>query len=365
MIQSTPPQARLEVAPLATIRARRICLIKPSALGDIVQSLPIVHAIRYRFPSASIAWIINDQLAPLIDGHGIVDQVIPFERNRFHSIDAKSRQGIRQLAQSLAKYRFDLVIDLQGLLRSAMLGLATKAPIRIGLASAREGANYTYTHIAQDGPFETNAVDRYWSVARLLGAGGIDKSFELGLTESEKGWAREKLLRFPRPWLAIHPGAKWITKRFPAEKFAQAARQWSNSQRGTVIAVGAPGDQVLAQTMRDELAHQPMLDLVGQTNLRQLAGLLAEVDLLMTNDSGPMHLAAAVGTPTISVFTCTSPIRSGPFGVGHQFLQTSISCRASYQKECSHRSCMKELAADQLVPLLDQAGQAISSSRAA
>jgi lipopolysaccharide heptosyltransferase I len=362
----SPSYRRLEVAPLATIAARRICFIKPSALGDVVQSLPIVHALRHRFPTASIAWVINDQLAPLIENTGLVDQVIRFERHRFQSIDSSSRKGIQTLAQSLAKDRFDLTIDLQGLLRSAMLGLATRAPVRIGLASAREGAVYTYTHLAADGHLETNAVDRYWSVAKLLGAGSFPKSFDLRLNASETQWAADQLAPWPRPWLAIHPGAKWITKRFPVEKFAQAAREWSGRTGGTAITIGTLDDHDLAENIRLQFAGHNYLDLVGKTSLRQLAALLHQVDRLLTNDTGPMHLAAAMGTPTVSVFTCTSPIRSGPYGPGHMSYQTTVPCRASYKKECDHRQCMHQLAADGLVPLLTQDGQPISiPSRAA
>jgi heptosyltransferase I len=355
----------LQVAPLATIDARRICFIKPSALGDVVQAIPVVHAIKYRFPAASITWVINDHLAPLIEKTGLVDDVIRFERHRLSSIHSSSRQALAQLTKSLAGYRFDLAIDLQGLLRSAMLGLATRAPVRIGLASAREGSALTYTHLAQDGPFETNAVERYWSVARLLGAGGLEKSFSLNLSTAEQAWAIDQLVRYPKPWLAVHPGAKWITKRFPAEKFGQAAGQWSRQTGGTVVIVGTGDDRPLAQTMKESLIGQPTLDLLGKTSLRQLAAVLDQVDRLLTNDTGPMHLAAAVGTPTVSVFTCTSPIRSGPFGEGHRLYQTSVPCRASYKKECDHFSCMKQLSADGLVPLLDAAGKELSPVRAA
>jgi lipopolysaccharide heptosyltransferase I len=359
---TNPSTSGLVVAPLATLRARRICFIKPSALGDVVQSLPILHALRYRFPTASITWVINEPLAPLIAGHGLVDDVIPFERQRFQSLDASSRRGIRDLAAMLARYRFDLAIDLQGLLRSAMVSLATKAPVRIGLASAREGAVYTYTHLAQDGPFETNAVDRYWSVVRLLGAGFLPKSFDLRLSDSEKAWARQTLQAWPRPWLAIHPGAKWLTKRLPADRLGLAASQWMADRRGTVMVLGAGGDEELAQAIRATMGGLPMLDLMGKTSLRQLAALLAETDLLLTNDSGPMHLAAALGTRTVSLFTCTSPIRSGPFGPGHAFWQTTVPCRASYVKECSHLSCMKQLQPEALLPLLDEACPARSSA---
>lgn len=344
--------ACLDVAPFATLRARRICIIKPSALGDVVQSLPVIHAVRHRFPCATLSWVINDSFAPLIEPAGVVDEVIRFERDNFRSMTPISRGRLWEFGRLLKSKKFDLVIDLQGLFRSAAMGWVTGAPVRIGLASAREGATLSYTHIANDLPIERGAVDRYWSVAELLGVGDLPKEFPLRISNAERHAATSMMGSLPRPWIAVNAGSRWQTKRWPAEHFAASMERSVGPRKGSVVIIGGPSEESVA----DEVARGltiPYVNLAGRTSLRSLAAVLESVDLLVTNDSGPMHLAAAVGTPTVSIFTCTSPARAGAFGPGHSILQTSVSCRASYIKQCSRMDCMKELTSNKLLPILN------------
>jgi lipopolysaccharide heptosyltransferase II len=297
--------------------------------------------------------VVNEELAPLVEPTGLVDEIVRFPRRRFRMGDRSSAQGVVSWMRSLRERRFDVTIDLQGLFRSALMCWSSRAPVRIGLASAREGAPFIYTHIVDDRPADRQAVDRYWSVADVLGMGAFPKSFPLNLSSAERQVAQVRLCSLPTPRVAIHPGAKWATKRWPAERFAQAVDAALGQRVGSVVILGGPGEEGLAEIVAHHL-RRPFVQLTGQTNLRQLAAILEAVDLLVTNDSGPMHLAAALGTPTVSVFTCTSPTRSGAFGPGHTFVQTNVPCRGSYRKNCSHLSCMKELSADRLVPLLTE-----------
>lgn len=345
--------ACLDVAPFATLRARRICIIKPSALGDVVQSLPVIHAVRHRFPCATLSWVINDAFAPLIEPTGIVDEIIRFEREQFRSLTPISRGRLLEFGRLLKSKKFDLVIDLQGLFRSAAMGWVTGAPVRIGLASAREGATLSYTHIANDLPVERGAVDRYWSVAELLGIGDLPKEFPLRISSAERHAALSTIGPLPRPWVAVNAGSRWQTKRWPAEHFADAMERSVGPRRGSVVIVGGPSEEPVAEEVARGLTV-PFVNLAGRTSLRLLAAVLDSVDLLVTNDSGPMHLAAALGTPTVSIFTCTSPARAGAFGMGHSILQTSVPCRASYVKQCSRMDCMKELTSEKLLPILNE-----------
>jgi len=356
----------LDVAPFATLRARRIGIIKPSALGDVVQSLPVIHAVRHRFPCATLSWVINDSFAPLIEPTGVVDEVIRFERDQFRSLSPISRGRLWEFGRLLKSKKFDLVIDLQGLFRSAAMGWVTGAPVRIGLASAREGATLSYTHIANDLPIERGAVDRYWSVAELLGVGDLPKIFPLRISSVERQAAVSMIGSLPRPWVAVNAGSRWQTKRWPADHFATAMERTVGPRQGSVVIVGGPGEESVAEDVASGLTI-PFVNLTGKTSLRLLDALLESVDLLVTNDSGPMHLAAALGTPTVSIFTCTSPARAGAFGAGHSILQTSVSCRASYIKQCSRMDCMKDLTSEKLLPILSESLDSLheNASRAA
>ena len=256
-----------------------------------------------------------------------------------------------------------------GLFRSAAMGWVTGAPVRIGLASAREGASLSYTHIAHDLPIDRGAVDRYWSVAELLGVGDLPKRFPLNISLEEKKTALAILSSLPRPWIAVNAGSRWKTKRWPADHFAEALEKTMGSRQGSVVIVGGPEEEQVAFEVASGISA-PSVNLAGRTTLRELAAVLEAVDLLVTNDSGPMHLAAALGTPTVSIFTCTSPARAGAYGHGHAILQTNVPCRGSYVKQCSRMDCMADLSADKLLPILHGSLEAVGkikshSSRAA
>lgn len=342
---------RLEPAPFSTLQASRICIIKPSSLGDIVQALPVLAALRERFPRARLSWVANRAYAPLLRPISLLDEVIEFDRDKYRPPGIESARAFVAFLSSLAERKFDLAIDLQGLMRSGIMAWGTRAARRIGLASAREGASLFYSDIVDDLPLEQGAVPRYWRLVQAFGAGALEKSYPLELSREERRWASDRLAGLPRPILGINAGARWETKRWPAERFAQAARALGPEFGGSFVVLGGPGEEAVANAVVQRLAGS-VINLCGQTSLRQLAAVLESCDALLTNDSGPMHLAAAVGIRVVAIFTCTSPERAGPFGTGHQIVQTSIDCRASYLKCCDRMDCMKELTSDRVAPVL-------------
>ncbi|QDU61805.1 ADP-heptose--LPS heptosyltransferase 2 [Planctomycetes bacterium Pan216] len=341
----------LQPAPLSTVHARRICLIKPSSLGDVIQSLPILAALRCRFPRAKISWVVNSSYVSLIEPVEGLDEVIPFERDHFRSVGVGSLNRLRAFLKDLHAKHFDLVVDLQGLFRSGLMTWASGASLRIGLASSREGASLSYTHVVNDLPKQQPAVARYWRVAELLGVGHWPKTFPLGISVEEQARAKELLDGLPGPLLALNPGSRWDTKRWPAERFAEAANRYFGDRPGSCVVLGAPDEVDVAERLVAKL-DRPHRNLAGKTSLRELVAILDACDVMLTNDSGPMHVAAAVGTPTVSVFTCTSPERAAPFGGGHRVVQTSVDCRASYLRQCDRLDCMKDLTTDRVLPIL-------------
>lgn len=348
----------LGVARLATLRARRICVLKTSSLGDVVQAIPVVHALRQRFPYAHLAWVLNDTFVPLIEPAGIVDEVISFPRDRFRSWNLPTARAAWSYVKLLRRKRFDVVFDLQGLLRSALMAWSTNARIRMGWTSAREGSALFYSHLIDDLPLEQNGVERYWRLAEALGVGHLSKEFPLRISKEERAEVERKLGSRPEPIIAVHPGARWETKRLPARGFAEALNLALPRGEGCVVVLGSEEDRALGEEVAARWKGSA-LNWVGQTSLRQLAALLARVDLLVTNDSGPMHLAGAVGTPSVGVFTCTSPIRSGVYGSGGASVQTEVSCRASYLKRCPSLICMEDLSSQKLAGAIRVALQSV------
>lgn len=322
--------------------ARRIAIVKPSALGDVVQSLPVLAALRSRFPAARISWIVHSAYAPLLRPISLLDDVIEFDRKAAAASPLHGSAYVWTFLRRLRRERFDFVIDLQGLLRTGAFTLATAAHRRWGLLSAREGSRFAYNRVIDDLSGSQSAVNRYWRVAVSLGVGDLPKSFPLEVSQQERSEALKLLDGLPRPWIAVQPGARWSTKRWPAASFAATMQATIDRVGGSAVVLGSPDERDVA-TETAQSIRAPKLLLAGKTSLRLLAAVLETCDAMLTNDTGPMHLAAAVGTPTTAVFTCTSPTRAGPFGEGHEIVQTNVACRESYVRQCKSMACMSEV----------------------
>ncbi len=341
--------------PLNQIEARRIALIKPSALGDIVHALPVLSALRTRFPQAEIVWVVHRSYADLLEGHPDLNAVLSFDRAGKRRLTALAE--LVRVMWELRRRHCDLVIDLQGLLRTGLMTGLSGAPRRIGLFSAREVSAWAYTDCLHDPLGRTveqmHAVDRYWLVAEALGVGHLPKRFVIPIGQVERTWAESRLCALPRPWIMVHLGTRWETKRWPVQHFADLCQRAQRSFGGSVVVVGSRSESALADDF-SRCFTGPHLTLIGQTTLKQLAAVLERADIMLSNDSGPLHLAAALGRPVVAPFTCTSIIRTGPYGQLANAAATRVWCAASYRKRCRRLDCMTELTPDRLWPILER-----------
>jgi heptosyltransferase I len=329
----------------------RIAIIKPSALGDIAHSLLVLSALRQLFPKTHISWIVNRGYAPILEGHPDLNAIIPFDRGAFRKGWITGSIAYSRFLRHLRNQRFDLVIDLQGLLRTGLMALASDAAVRIGLATAREFSSLCYTHRIDDRIGVRHAVDRYWRVIEAFGDAPT-KTFHVPVRADARLWARERLQTQPRPWLAVGVGSRWLTKRWPPEHFAALVRRMHAQFGGTAIFVGTPEEASLAEHAA-ALVRGPALQLTGKTTLPQLVALLSECDAMIANDTGPLHLAVALGRPVVAPYTCTLPEKTGPYGQDDRGIATSIWCRGSYLKTCPRMECMAELTPERLWPPLE------------
>ena len=340
--------------PLSEIDARRIVLLKPSALGDIVHSLPVLTALRRRFPQSHIRWVVNQGYADLLNGHPDLDEVLVFDRSAAGGGLLRGARSYARLADEIRRLRPDLVIDLQGLFRTGLLALACGAARRVGLSTAREGAVWFYTDVVKVADFEAiHAVDRLWLIAEALGAGGALKQFRLVLPEEAQLWANDQLADRPRPWLMVGVGSRWPTKRWPLDYFAALARRAQGRFGGTVVFVGGGDEAAPADGVAAKLAG-PTLNLAGRTTLPQLTAVLAEADVMLANDTGPLHVAAALGRPVVAPYTCTKVLLTGPYGGESGCVETRVWCGGSRLKRCRRMECMAELTPDRLWPRLEE-----------
>lgn len=339
---STPDLTRLD--------ARRICLIKPSALGDIVQTLPLLPILRERFPAAKISWVVAAQFANLLEGHPCLDEIIPFHRRG-------GTLNFVRLLVDLRRHWFDLVFDLQGLLRTGLMTWATGAPLRVGLETAREGADWACHLSLPNTNRHVPAHLRMWQVAEALGMGQHRRETLIPVSYEDRLWAKKRVENLHARFLVIHAGAQWETKRWPPGQFAFVAAKAVRRYGMAIVLVGAPHEKPLAESIEYQLRrfvpNLRMANLAGETTLKQLAAVLERAEVVVSNDSGPMHMAAGLGRPVVGVFTCTSPERSGPPGEQHELVRTELPCAAGYHKRCplrgeKHLACFNELEAQRV-----------------
>jgi ADP-heptose:LPS heptosyltransferase len=279
---------------------RRILILRYSALGDVVLATSILEPLRRRFPAAELEWVTNAQYAPLLDG-------LP-ELSRVHPL---TRWGVRDSPVPFAwkfRGRFDLVVDLQHRLRGAVTTFGA-APRR--LAIRRRNLRETgKALLGRDVPLvRAHATDLYAEVLSPLGITGAGRP-RVHLSPAARERAAAARAGIGNPVVALAPGTRWETKRWPVESFA-ALSDHLNEEGVQTVLCGGPGDAPTLVAFRAAVRHPTLADL-SQLSVDALAAGLAQVDLLVSGDSGPAHLATAVGTPVLTLFGPTSPGRWGP-----------------------------------------------------
>ncbi|MFA5192233.1 MAG: glycosyltransferase family 9 protein [Verrucomicrobiia bacterium] len=322
----------------------KILVVKPSSLGDIIHALPTVRILRHAFPQADIAWLVNENLAPILDDCPVINRVIPFARHRYNTPHGMAELG--RLLATLHRERFDWAIDLQCLLRSSLVTLATGAHRRTGLSDGREGSTNFYNELIKISVPHMHAVDRYLMVLRQLGIQVDRVEFPLAPDPRGPNAGPEKLI-------LVNPGARWPTKRWPAPRFSELlsrlAALWPDHR---LAIIGSPDERITAEAIA-AAAHTPVEVLAGRTTLPQLLNLMRRAALLISNDSGPMHLAVAVGTPVVAIFGPTNPRRTGPYPAAtHAVLRVSLPCSPCMKAECKdvpEVKCLCQIEVEQVV----------------
>jgi heptosyltransferase-1 len=309
----------------------RVLLIKPSSLGDIVHALPVVSAVKERWPEAHLTWFVKRQWADLVHRFKGVDRIWP--------VDSSIGGWLGEI-RALRAERFDLVIDLQGLFRSGALARLSGSPVRIGFANGREGSPWFYTHRVPVSSMEMHAVDRYLLIAAALGASPQGtpqfrfKSLEEDLA-AIRDLCQNKKFSAEKSWVAMSVSARWPTKRWPLSSFATVIDQLAREKLGPVVLIGSSDEKCEANRLK-AMTTSPFVDLTGTVPLGFLPALLSRASVLITNDSGPMHVAAAVGTPVVALFGPTSASRTGPYGSNHTVLTQQIACRPCFSRSCKN-----------------------------
>ncbi|MBI5865899.1 MAG: lipopolysaccharide heptosyltransferase II [Planctomycetes bacterium] len=334
----------------------RILLIKPSSLGDIIHALPVLAALRRTWPNAHIAWLVGSSFAPLLEGHPLLNEIIPFDRRHYGTMwrNPMAAAAFVRFIRDIRRRRFDLVVDLQGLIRSGLIAYFGGVPRRVGFADAREFGWMFYNERVRCPGGDVHAVERNLHVARHLQLAVDPVEFPLPITPAEREAAR-RLLREAaggsiESFTAVIVGARWPSKLWPPRRFAELIDRLHASGAPRCVLLGAPDDRCLADEIKAACVRPP-LDLVGRSNLRQLVALLDQAEQVYCLDSGPMHLAAALGKPLVALFGPTNPLRTGPYSPKARVVIHSVPCAPCYRRCCplGHQACLRELTVDEIL----------------
>ena len=326
---------------------RHILLIKPSSLGDIVHAMPTCAAIRRAYPKARLTWLAKREWAGLVERIDGVDRVWPVE---------STLTGWLSQVSLLRAERFDLVLDLQGLFRSAAIGWLSGSPLLVGFANGREGSPWFYSRRVPVPQLEMHAVDRYLLVAKAVGAveSGTPE-FHFRIPQADHDEVDRLLSRSGvtpgTNWVAMNVSARWPTKRWPAASFAEVADRLQQEGYGAVVMIGGPDERADVAAV-SAMMKTPAIDLTGATTVGLLPALLSRASLMMTNDSGPMHIAAAIGTPVVALFGPTSAARTGPYGVGHSVLTGKVPCSPCFSRTCHNTlplECLRAVSPEEVL----------------
>lgn len=335
---------------------QRILIIKPSALGDIIHTLPLVAAIKKKYSESHITWIVGKSFQDILVNNPHIDELIIFDRQRWGGGIFRFFQSVQEIwtfFQKIHRGRYDVVIDLQGLFRSAAMTIASRSPVRIGFSNARELAFMSYNRRVKTPPHVVHAVDRYKLLANAMGVDKVENIFPVFLSKEERSFIHESLAK--STFIAIAPGARWLTKRWPSEYFAQMIDEFGKKQtKVTFVLVGAKGDKEIGEKIIQHCqTNVSICNLIGKTSLKELAAILEKANVVLSNDSGPMHLSVAMGTPTLGIFGPTSPEKTGPYGRQHGTIKKNL-CDRKCKRSCDHNvRCLRAITPTEVSEFLE------------
>jgi heptosyltransferase-3 len=331
---------------------QRILVIKLRYLGDVLISTPVVTSLRAAFPRAYLSMLVNPGTEAMIAHNPHLDEVLVVER---------SASSLRQLrfVLGLRRRHFDVVIDLTDGDRAAILSRVTGAAIRVGFNREGLWRGRLYTHVV---PLQQQPIPMTRQNLMALDTLGIPVVESTPLLrvrsadEAAAGAALDEMLIGPgEPFVAVHPGARWWFKSWPSERFASLIDYMQEKLGMKAVLLGGNQEREIAEAILGRVGTE-VRSLVGRFGLLELAALLRRATLFVGNDNGPMHIAAAVGTPVVGLFGPTDPKVWGPAGQGHATVYKGIDCRSCFPAGCrrGEENCMQLIELEEVIPLVER-----------
>lgn len=337
------------------INKPHILIIRLSSIGDVLHATPVARALKAAYPACRITWMVSKVASSLLARNPYIDQVFVWSREEFEQAAAKRQTGpLKELWHELRgfyrKHHFDLVLDVHGLFLTGAIAALSKSPRRIGMAKTKELNRYFMTELAP-APAGPHVIDRYLSALLPLGITAPDRSMTLALSPADHDFAAEFIAAHgvdPRKkLLIIQPRTSWPSKNWGDENFAKLLDLLHPNIQ--VLLCGSQGDKENAARLK-ALCDRPLFDAVGKTSLPELGALIKRADLLLTGDTGALHIAIALGVPTISLWGPTRPEQYGPppGSAIHTIIKSPRACTACHKVKCGNpvNDCMRAIAPD-------------------
>ena len=335
----------------------KILIIKLSAIGDVVHMLPVLESIHRCYPDASIDWVVERTAANLIEPHPLLRRVIVSDRKRWQktlfslTTFLKTAKEIISFVRTIRSEKYDIILDMQGLMKSGVITGLARGGRKLGLGESREGASFFLTEKPAPVNFNDHAIDRYMSIFKLLKSSPASYEGKIPVTEKDQNHILKMFADLnlgSRPIVGIHPMAKWHSKLWYPERFVIIADRLISEFNCDVIFTGDKEDQPYIDEIINKMTCQAT-NIAGLTSLRELAFLYTKINMLVTTDTGSMHIAAAMKCSVIALFGPTAPWRTGPYGEGHISLRSEIGCSPCYKRNCNKMHCMEDITTEKVI----------------
>lgn len=326
----------------------KILILKPSSLGDVINAVPVLRLLKSHLPQSQIYWWLDADLMPLLEQDRDLSGIFAFQRKRWAAL-----RRWPQIASSLAtmrQKRFDWAIDLQGLARSGLVAWLANARLTVGLDNLREGrregARAFYDVMPPRAQARTHAVDRYLAVLPLLGV-PIHWNFDwLPARQEVRAQIQEKWNPAGAAWVVLLPGGRWDNKRWPVQSFVELVKLMRRGNDLRFVILGSASERPLGQEI-EAADPKRCLNLAGQTSLWEMVEWIRLCRLAVSNDTGPMHVAAALTKPLVALFGPTNPFNTGPYGKLDQVIHTNgLPCVPCLKATCRYAeplACLRQI----------------------
>ena len=336
-----------------------ILIVKLSAIGDVIHTLPALNAVRKKYPDAQITWLVEEAAYGVIKGHKALDRIIVSKRKtwlkglvgRFY---LKNIREVCRFIKHLRDTRYDLILDFQALLKSGVLIGLARGGRKIGFDKGMEHQEHSYIFLNErikPVDMEVHALIRGMMLLESIGIQSREAVFNLPVSDQDRNHANDLLMQHgikrPELLVAINPMAKWETKLWNNLKFSNLADRLIKQANADVIFTGGQEDSEAIEDIISNMKARAA-NFASKTGLKTLAALYEKTSIVVSTDTGPMHLAAAIGTPVVALFGPTAPWRTGPFGPGHKIIRADRECSPCFKRQCNTIDCMKQITVDQV-----------------